>query len=222
VPSWIVKFIPLALIWGSSFLFIELSLELTTALGVAFWRTALGAAAMAIIMAFLRVRFPNQLKQWLHLWLAGFLMSALPFSLYAFAQQSTTSILAAIINATTPLFTLLSILTLFRAQRQSSTAVMGLLIGIVGVAITLGVWQGFGENDPVAILALILASISYGRSLHSQVRHSAGITGNVGCDGAGFHQCADAAAVLCFHWTAVCGSPQIGNSWSTAAARRLG
>lgn len=89
-------------------------------------------------------------------------MSALPFSLYAFAQQSTTSILAAIINATTPLFTLLSILTLFRAQRQSSTAVIGLLIGIVGVGITLGVWQGFGNNDPIAIFALILASISYG------------------------------------------------------------
>lgn len=162
MPSWIVKFIPLALIWGSSFLFIELSLELTTALGVAFWRTALGAAAMALIMVFLKVRFPSQLKQWLHLWVAGLLMSALPFSLYAFAQQSTTSILAAIINATTPLFTLLSILTLFRAQRQSSTAVMGLLIGIVGVAITLGVWQGFGDNDPIAIVALILASISYG------------------------------------------------------------
>lgn len=162
MPSWIYKFIPMALIWGSSFLFIELSLELTTALGVAFWRTALGAAAMAIIMAFLKVSFPKQLKQWLHLWLAGFLMSALPFSLYAFAQQSTTSILAAILNATTPLFTLLAILTLFRAEKQSGTTVIGLLVGLAGVAVALGVWQGFGENDPIAIAALILASISYG------------------------------------------------------------
>lgn len=152
----------MALIWGSSFLFIELSLELTTALGVAFWRTALGAAAMAIIMAFLGVKLPKQIKQWLHLWVAGILMSALPFSLYAFAQQSTTSILAAIINATTPLFTLLAILSIFKAQKQTGVAVIGLLIGLVGVAITLGVWQGFGDNDPIAILALLLASISYG------------------------------------------------------------
>ena len=152
----------MALIWGSSFLFIELSLELTTALGVAFWRTALGAAAMAIIMAFLGVKLPKQIKQWLHLWVAGILMSALPFSLYAFAQQSTTSILAAIINATTPLFTLLAILAIFKAQKQNGVAVIGLLIGLVGVAITLGVWQGFGDNDPIAILALLLASISYG------------------------------------------------------------
>jgi drug/metabolite transporter (DMT)-like permease len=152
----------MALIWGSSFLFIELSLELTTALGVAFWRTALGAAAMAIIMAFLGVKLPKHIKQWLHLWVAGILMSALPFSLYAFAQQSTTSILAAIINATTPLFTLLAILSIFKAQKQTGVAVIGLLIGLVGVAITLGVWQGFGDNDPIAILALLLASISYG------------------------------------------------------------
>jgi drug/metabolite transporter (DMT)-like permease len=152
----------MALIWGSSFLFIELSLELTTALGVAFWRTALGAAAMAIIMAVLGVKLPKQIKQWLHLWVAGILMSALPFSLYAFAQQSTTSILAAIINATTPLFTLLAILSIFKAQKQTGVAVIGLLIGLVGVAITLGVWQGFGDNDPIAILALLLASISYG------------------------------------------------------------
>jgi len=152
----------MALIWGSSFLFIELSLELTTALGVAFWRTALGAAAMAIIMAFLGVKLPKQIKQWLHLWVAGILMSALPFSLYAFAQQSTTSILAAIINATTPLFTLLAILSIFKAQKQTGVAVIGLLIGLVGVAITLGVWQGFGDNDSIAILALLLASISYG------------------------------------------------------------
>ncbi len=162
MPSWVYKFIPMALIWGSSFLFIELSLELTTALGVAFWRTALGAAAMAIIMAFLGVKLPKQIKQWLHLWVAGILMSALPFSLYAFAQQSTTSILAAIINATTPLFTLLAILSIFKAQKQTGVAVIGLLIGLVGVAITLGVWQGFGDNDPIAILALLLASISYG------------------------------------------------------------
>jgi drug/metabolite transporter (DMT)-like permease len=117
---------------------------------------------MAIIMAFLGVKLPKHIKQWLHLWVAGILMSALPFSLYAFAQQSTTSILAAIINATTPLFTLLAILAIFKAQKQTGVAVIGLLIGLVGVAITLGVWQGFGDNDPIAILALLLASISYG------------------------------------------------------------
>jgi drug/metabolite transporter (DMT)-like permease len=158
----VYKFIPMALIWGSSFLFIELSLQLTTALGVAFWRTFLGGLAMMLLLAFLKIQLPKKLTHFLHLWVAGLLMSAFPFSMYAFAQQQTTSILAAIMNATTPMFTLLAILTLFRSQRQSSTAIIGLLVGLVGVGITLGIWQGFGENDELAILALLLASISYG------------------------------------------------------------
>ena len=152
----------MALIWGSSFLFIELSLELTTAVGVAFWRVLLGATAMIIITYSLGHKLPKKLSQWLHLAVAGFFMSAFPFTMFAFAQQYTTSILAAILNATTPLFTLLATTTLFRAQRQSSTAVVGLLIGLVGVGITLGVWQGFGDSEPIAILALLLASLSYG------------------------------------------------------------
>lgn len=152
----------MALIWGSSFFFIELSLQLTTALGVAFWRTFLGGLAMFLLLAFLKIQLPKKLTHYLHLWVAGLLMSAFPFSMYAFAQQQTTSILAAIMNATTPIFTLLAILTLFRSQKQSSTAIIGLLVGLIGVGITLGVWQGFGENDQLAILALLLASISYG------------------------------------------------------------
>lgn len=162
MQSWVYKFIPMALIWGSSFLLIELSLQLTTPLGVAFWRTLLGGLAMLAIIAFLKISFPKKLVHYLHLWVAGLLMSAFPFSMYAFAQQQTTSILAAIMNATTPLFTLLAILTIFRSQKQSAIAVIGLLVGLVGVGITLGVWQGFGENDQLAIVALLLASISYG------------------------------------------------------------
>lgn len=160
--NWVIKFIPLALIWGSSFFFIELSLEWTTAVGVAFWRTALGALAMIIITYSLGLRLPVKAKQWLHLLVAGFFMSAFPFTMYAFAQQYTTSILAAILNATTPMFTLLATFTLFRAQKQNPTAIIGLLVGLVGVGITLGIWRGFGESEPIAILALIAASISYG------------------------------------------------------------
>ena len=159
---WVYKFIPMALIWGSSFLFIELSLELTTAVGVAFWRTALGAMAMLAIGVIVKIALPKKLSQWGHLWVAGFFMSAFPFTMYAFAQQYTTSILAAILNATTPLFTLLAILTIFRGQKQGAGAIVGLLIGLAGVGLTLGIWQGFGNNEPIAIIALVLASASYG------------------------------------------------------------
>jgi drug/metabolite transporter (DMT)-like permease len=152
----------MAMIWGSSFLFTELSLELTTFFGVAFWRTLLGGLSMFLLALALKLRFPNTWKQWGHLWVAGLFMSAIPFSLFSFAQQSTTSVLAAIIGAGTPIFTLLAILTIYRTEKVTFLATLGLLIGMVGVGITLGVWQGFGENDPLAIGALVLATISYG------------------------------------------------------------
>ncbi len=158
---WIWLFIPMALIWGSSFLFTELSLELTTYFGVAFWRTFLGAVSMALLGLVMKLAFPKG-KQWLHLWVAGLFMSAIPFALFSYAQQSTTSILAAIIGASMPMFTLLAIMTIYRTERVTLIATVGLLIGLVGVAITLGVWEGFGENDPLAILALVMAAVSYG------------------------------------------------------------
>jgi drug/metabolite transporter (DMT)-like permease len=158
---WIWKFIPMALIWGSSFLFTELSLRFLPFYGVAFWRTFLGGAAMFALVFLLRLQLPKG-TQWFHLWVAGVFMSAIPFALFSFAQQSTTSSLAAIIGATTPIFTLLAILTIYRTEKVTIIATIGLAVGLIGVAITLGIWEGFGQNDPLAIGALVLATISYG------------------------------------------------------------
>lgn len=151
----------MALIWGSSFLFTELSLRFLPFYGVAFWRTLLGGAAMFGLVFLLKLQLPKGF-QWFHLWVAGVLMSAIPFSLFSFAQQSTTSSLAAIIGATTPMFTLLAILTIYRTEKVTIIATIGVAVGLIGVAITLGIWEGFGKNDPLAIGALVLATISYG------------------------------------------------------------
>ncbi len=151
----------MALIWGSSFLFTELSLRFLPFYGVAFWRTFLGGAAMFGLVFLLRLQLPKG-TQWFHLWVAGVFMSAIPFALFSFAQQSTTSSLAAIIGATTPIFTLLAILTIYRTEKVTIIATIGLAVGLIGVAITLGIWEGFGQNDPLAIGALVLATISYG------------------------------------------------------------
>jgi drug/metabolite transporter (DMT)-like permease len=151
----------MALIWGSSFLFTELSLRFLPYFGVAFWRTFLGGLAMFALVFLLKLQLPKG-TQWFHLWVAGVFMSAIPFSLFSYAQQYTTSSLAAIIGAATPMFTLLAILTIYRTEKVTMVATIGLMVGLIGVAITLGVWEGFGQNDPLAIGALVLATISYG------------------------------------------------------------
>ena len=117
---------------------------------------------MVLLGLLLRQRFPKTKSEIYHLWIAGLFMSAIPFSLFSYAQQSTTSILAAIIGAATPMFTLLAILVIYRTEKITSNILVGLSIGLVGVAITLGVWQGLGANDPLAIAALLMATVSYG------------------------------------------------------------
>lgn len=159
---WLAMYSISGLIWGGSFLFIELALSFLTPIGVAFWRTAFGAIAMFIAMVIFRTKFPTSLAIWRKMATAGLFMSAIPFVLFAYAQTYVTSALASIINAVTPIATVVVMLIAFRSEKLRPHVVVGLLVGLVGVLIVLGVWQGFGENEPLAILALFVAITCYG------------------------------------------------------------
>lgn len=160
--SWIYKFLFLGTIWGSSFLFVSFGLDVLTPTGIGFWRSAIGAITLLIVLLVLRIKFVRGWKTWFKLWIAGLFMSAIPAVLFGFAQQNVTSALAAIVNASTPIFTVLAILIAFRAEKPKATVLVGLGVGLIGVFIVLGIWRGFGENDPLAIAALILAVTCYG------------------------------------------------------------
>ncbi|MEY4559452.1 MAG: hypothetical protein RLZ82_467 [Actinomycetota bacterium] len=160
--SWIYKFLFLGTIWGSSFLFVSFGLDVLTPMGIGFWRSAIGAITLLVVLLVLRIKFVRGWNTWFKLWIAGLFMSAIPAVLFGFAQQNVTSALAAIVNASTPIFTVLAILIAFRAEKPKATVLVGLGVGLIGVFIVLGIWRGFGENDPLAIAALILAVTCYG------------------------------------------------------------
>jgi drug/metabolite transporter (DMT)-like permease len=150
------------LIWGASFLFIELALTFLTPVGVAFGRTAFGALAMVAAMLVFRTKLPTSFEAWKHLTIAGLMMSSIPFVLFSYAQTEVTSALAAIINAVTPITTVIVILIAFRAEKLKLHVIIGIVIGLLGVLVVLGAWQGFGENNPLAILAMLIAVFLYG------------------------------------------------------------
>jgi drug/metabolite transporter (DMT)-like permease len=93
-----------------------------------------------------------------------YLHRSFPGILFAVAETKVTSILAGIINAVTPLMTLLVMMTLLRDEKPKQHQVMGLVVGFAGVLTVLGVWQGFGTNQLIAILALLAAVTCYGFS----------------------------------------------------------
>jgi drug/metabolite transporter (DMT)-like permease len=150
------------LIWGASFLFIELSLSFLSPVGVAFWRTLFGALSMVIVILVLRSKLPSSFEAWKRLTIAGILMSSAPFVLFAYAQTQVTSVLAAIINAVTPIATVIVILLAFRTEKLKPHVIAGIVVGLIGVFVVLGAWQGFGSNSPIAVLALIAAITLYG------------------------------------------------------------
>lgn len=150
------------LIWGASFLFIELALTFLTPVGVAFGRTAFGALAMVVAMLVFRTKLPTSFEAWKRLTIAGLMMSSIPFVLFSYAQTEVTSALAAIINAVTPITTVIVILIAFRTEKLKLHVIIGIVIGLLGVLVVLGAWQGFGENNPLAILAMLIAVFLYG------------------------------------------------------------
>ncbi len=160
--SWIYKFLLLGTIWGSSFLFISFGLDALTPTGIAFWRSAIGALTLLLVLLVLRIKLVRGWSAWVKLWIAGLFMSAMPAVLFGYAQQHVTSALAAILNASTPIFTVIAILIAFRAEKPQPEVLVGLAVGLLGVFVVLGIWNGFGENEPLAIGALILAVTCYG------------------------------------------------------------
>ena len=159
---WLLWFSIAGLIWGASFLFIELALTFLTPIGVAFGRTLFGALAMVVAILIFRSKLPTSFEAWKRLTIAGILMSSIPFVLFAYAQTQVTSALAAIINAVTPITTVIVLLIAFRTEKLKPHVVAGIIIGLLGVLVVLGAWQGFGENNPLAILAMLTAVILYG------------------------------------------------------------
>ena len=172
--AWQVQFVALAAIWGSSFLFIKVLDEHWPALWVAFGRIALGAATLALLAAARRERLPADRRLWLHSAVAAIMFNAVPWTLFAYGEQHTSSIVAGLWNATTPLWVLIVSLVVFDEERPTRQRVVGLVVGFVGVAILLGPWRGLGGGQLVGHVCCAAAALCYGFGFPYTRRHLAG------------------------------------------------
>ncbi|MER7956609.1 DMT family transporter [Streptomyces sp. NPDC096030] len=159
--DWRIRFGVLALIWGFSFLFIKVGTEGFAPFQVTFGRLLFGTAVLAVVMAIKRERLPRGRRTWLHLTVAAFLLNALPFSLFSYAELTIPSTLAGICNATTPLWGMVLSLVALSEDRPTRVRAAGLGIGFVGVLTVLGAWQGFSGLDVTGTALALLASFSY-------------------------------------------------------------
>jgi drug/metabolite transporter (DMT)-like permease len=169
--SWLPAYLALGLVWGCSFIFIELGLVFLSPFGVTFVRCALGAITLMIFAKARKVGLPKGKSIWRKLWVVAMLLNVVPGVLFTFAQQYITSALAGIINATTPLMTLIFMLLIFREEKIKREQVYGLLIGALGVMTVMGVWKELGDNQLIGVIALLIAVSCYGASYPYSTRN---------------------------------------------------
>lgn len=172
---WLPFYLPLALIWGCSFLFIKVGLDSFSPVGVAFGRILIGAVTLIGMCVVMRTRLPPRWS-WKYLFIASLLWVSIPWMLFSFAETQVSSALAGIINALTPLMTLLAILVAFREEKPTGRRIAGLVLGFGGMLIVVGVWQPLALANAWAISGLIVAVACYGIAFPFARRYLTGPT----------------------------------------------
>lgn len=152
----------LSILWGGSFFFSKVALAELRPFTVVLGRVVLAAIALNVIVIATGQRMPTSPKMWGFFIIMGTLNNLIPFSLIFWGQTQIASALASILNATTPLWTVLLAHFLTSDERLTANRLGGMLFGLVGVVIMIGpdTLQGLGLNV-LAQVAVLGAAISY-------------------------------------------------------------
>jgi len=148
----------LSALWGASFFFIEIGLRDFAPLTLVFARLALAAVALNTLLLALRVKLPARWGWYLVL---GLFNNALPFSLMFWGQTQIGGALASMLNATTPLFTVLLAGVMTRDEPLRPHRLLGCVLGVAGVGVMVGAEAFSGEGPILAYLAVLGAGVCY-------------------------------------------------------------
>ena len=124
-------------------------------------RLALGAAVLFVIVLARREAVPRSGRLWAHIAVAALFANAVPYLLFAVAEQSVDSSTAGIINATTPLWTVMLALAVRHQKTVTSWQAAGLIVGFAGAVLIFTPWHTVGGLFSAGGLECLAASISY-------------------------------------------------------------
>lgn len=162
VLEWALLII-LSVIWGGSFLFVGIAVSALPTFTIVLLRVTIAALALHLVLRALRIPLPVDSATWRAFFVMGLLNNVIPFSLIAWGMTHIASGLASILNATTPLFTVLLAHALTGDERLTRPHLAGVLIGLAGVVVLIGpeALRGLGR-DVLAQIAVLGAACSYG------------------------------------------------------------
>ncbi len=151
----------LSVLWGGSFFFNGAALRELPPLTLVLLRVALGAAILLPLMRMQRVAFPRGLAGWTPFVTIGLLNNVIPFSLIVIGQTFIPSGLASILNATTPLFTVM-VMAAAGEEALQMRRVAGVALGLLGVIILRGWGIETKAGEGLGILLCLGGAFSYG------------------------------------------------------------
>jgi drug/metabolite transporter (DMT)-like permease len=167
-----------AAIWGASYLFIKVAVDEVEPSAMMFLRLVLATAVLLPVLlwrlggreAVTALRGTGR-----NAFAVGFLNAALPFVLIAWGEKYVDSGVAAIANATVPIFVVLLALRFNPSERVRGMRLAGILVGLVGVGVLAGLHPEGGWWAAAGTLAIVVASLSYAGANHF-VQHNFGAT----------------------------------------------
>ncbi|MEO1034175.1 MAG: DMT family transporter [Pseudomonadota bacterium] len=152
----------LSVLWGGSFFFVELLLETLPPLTIVTLRVAIAAMVLWPVVITRGLPLPNNAAAWGALAIMALLNNVLPFSLIVWGQTGISGGLASILNATTPVFTVVVAAVFLADERITVGKALGVLLGVVGVIVMIG-FDALLEmrSSVLSQLAVLAASLSY-------------------------------------------------------------
>ena len=159
--AWILLF-ALGFVWGGTFFCAEILLLTMSPFHIVFFRVSIAAVAMLVFIHARGKRLPADPGSWLRFAVMGLFNNALPFSCIVFGQQFITGGLASILNSSTAFIAVIMSGIVFHDERVTAPRLLGTMLGILGVAVTMGI--GHLSNLSLASigqLLIIAASTSY-------------------------------------------------------------
>ncbi len=151
----------LSVLWGGAYFFAGVAVRELPPLTVVLARVAIAAATLLPLFWFLGHRLPQTMQDWFPFFGMGLLNNVIPFGMIFAAQTMITVSLSSIINAMTPLFTVL-VMAGFQQERLTLNRVIGVLFGVCGVAVLQGASSSEGNNQLPGIMLCLGAALSYG------------------------------------------------------------
>lgn len=153
----------LGLIWGGSFFFARIAVHYVPPLTLVFVRLLLAALALHIYIAGRFDIYPILKARWREFLVLGLINNAVPHALIFFGQTRIGAGLAAILNATTPIWTVLIANYFTSDEKLSPAKIAGCLTGLIGTIVLIGPGMSAGAEAPLwALLLPVLAAVSYG------------------------------------------------------------